>query len=103
MNGDCQSASLLTFIEDNTEYSSNADKANLFANKFSAISAKENHTKDVTSLSKFLEGTWQKQATKAKSIPHELDELFEIHELVSAIKQANNGSAPGQDNVHMNC
>jgi len=81
MNGQNTTSNLPSFDIDGTEYNNNKAMAALFAERFSAISAKSNHTPEFIKLSTFQENAWKKQTSKAKTKSNERDEPFELHEL----------------------
>jgi len=94
-----QEVKICSINENNVIHETNEEKANLFANKFSNISSRKNHSSDFQNHSKFLESTWVSQSEKASRQIPELDIPFEWHELMTAIKQSERGSAPRADNI----
>ena len=99
MQGSSSPASIPTLVEGGITCKTNAEKAELFASKFSSYSARNNQTQEFIKKSTFLEQTWAKPSKDAESQPCILDHDIEYHELASAIKQCKRGSAPGADHI----
>ena len=94
-----------TIVEDGVTYDNNRNKAELFARKFSSVSADDNLTADFIARRAVFEE--QLKSAKAtlnhnESTADERDSInapLELYELVDALKKCKNNSTPGADRI----
>jgi ribonuclease HI len=101
MNGIKANKNIPNLTQNGLEIDTNFKKAEYFANTFSKVSSDQNysekfknHKKDIETNHRHL---FQDDGPQVKN--QHLNELFDFHEMVKAIKQAKKQSSPGKDRV----
>lgn len=102
MGGKNSNNNIPTLIHDSKKYSTEQEKANIIAQTLSDTSSNSNYSSSFKQHRRQMESIWQSTETENNSINPEMDHLnqnFDLHELISAIKSAKLHSTPGEDKI----
>ena len=87
-----------TIVDDGISYDTNQSKAELFAKKFAAASSNENFSPEFQANRTKMEEKWQTEDDQP-AVPLAINQPFEVHELVDAVKICKRKTAPGPDHI----
>jgi len=92
-----------TVVDDDITYDTNQSKVELFAKKFAAASSNENFFPEIqaTSLPFWyakMEEKWQTEDDHP-AVPLAINQPFEVHELIDAVKICKRKTAPRPDRI----
>jgi len=101
MSGADSNHNIPTITENGVLYETEIEKAEILAKTFASISSDKNYSDNFRAHKAAMEEQW-KAAHNTYTARDDIDSLnqnFELHELINAIKQCKKHSAPGEDNI----
>lgn len=102
MGGKNSNSNIPTLIHENKSYTTEQEKANIIAKTLSETSSDSNYSSSFIIHRQQMESIWQSPGIENSTANSEINHLnqdFELHELITAIKSANLHSAPGDDKI----
>ena len=102
MGGKNSNNNIPTLIHENKSYTTEQEKANIIAKTLSETSSDSNYSSSFIIHRQQMESIWQSPGIENSTANLEINHLnqdFELHELITAIKSANLHSAPGDDKI----